>query len=485
MKSIDVLKEKILDKDITVRAYAVEQLVKISSEGNEKANKLLCAALKNESDISVLQKVFEKPISSKNIICILDILSSSNSTLTLLYHIIFDAVSYPNNYSSNFTEMFVYFLKNSHQFNPIAIQTFGTIWAGHMPPAYKEAIRLYFYNEMENLYLNAKKTDQSCNSLISFPEKHPLLLWLEGVERGAITSSHPSYSALQSIAEGLGLYLNDTVVQIETADPSPITLERQKQERKEEGLEFLPIDKLLGQYFPEDKRIILYKQEIIDIAYRLNVNPETLKRIVVLHESAHAIVHLGKDADKKNFNTKAYCMVYSGSDPSPLHETLAQLLCYHCVKDHSKLLECFEKLNEHQPPVYNLWERFKDIGLERVRAILIDMREAKVEASYEKFKELALQKQPRLIFDCHESQISESAECAFAELAELLKDTKAPTLAVKTKYVDQLKDLKAGITKYISLLEEAMDSARTKAELLDLAVLKLLEKEDTKTEEKP
>ncbi|MFZ2410095.1 MAG: hypothetical protein WAW23_00850 [Candidatus Methanoperedens sp.] len=299
---------------------------------------------------------------------------------------------------------------------------------------------------------------------------------VEEVERGAITFSHPSYSALQSIAEGLGLHLNDTVMQIETADPSPITLERQKQEQKEEGLELLPIDKLLGQYFPEDKLIKLYKQEIIDAANRLNVNPETLKMIVVLHEAAHAIVHLGKDADKKNFNTKAYCMVDSGSDPSRLHETLAQLLCYHYVKDYPKLLECFEKLNKHQPPVYNLWERFKDISLELVRGILIDMREGKIEASFKKFEELTIKKQRTLIFSKYESQLSESVYDTLQELTELLKASKAPSTDVKVRYVDMVKELKAGIAKYEALLKNEMSLARSQDEILEEQLISLINK---------
>lgn len=83
-------------------------------------------------------------------------------------------------------------------------------------------------------------------------------------------------------------------------------------------------------------------------------------------------------------------MVDAGSDPSPLHETLAQLLTYHCVKDKPEILKCFESLCKHQPKIYNLWKTFKGIDLERVRNILIAMREGRIEASFEVFNKLIL-----------------------------------------------------------------------------------------------
>jgi hypothetical protein len=302
----------------------------------------------------------------------------------------------PDEYSLKFIKVFDWFLRNPL---PDTVEIIGKeLWL-NLPPKYKEAVRLYYYEKMEDLYehfyRNFEHFPRKFEGALALPvpTKHPLLEWLEGFERGAVTSSIASYSALQMTAEKIGLHLKDAVKQIETDEPSPLTLMRKSKNRepqREEDRELIPIDKLLGEYFPDDQLIKLYMTEIRNYAKRLNVNVEALRRVVEFHESAHAVVHLGRDAEGKNFNTGAFKMVDGGVDPSPLHETLAQLLTYHCIKDIPKLLKCFEKLNQHQPSAYRKWENFIHVPLERIRNILVGIRQGRIEASFDIFARILI-----------------------------------------------------------------------------------------------
>lgn len=374
MNSIEVFQKKILKKDITIKTDAVEQHIQMSSEGDEKATEDLYKVLENDSNLSILQKMFEKPISSKEdrrndfflkstqniipliqmgklsepaikelivkrakeVVCINNFQSPQrngalstiakllnheemftflNSDQSCMFEVIFDEV----NHSDIYVEICVGFLK---QPNPVFINLMSGKWK-KLPPEYKIVIRMHLHNEKN------------------------LLHWLDEFDRGIFTYPFSSIStSLQLISEKLGFHILDRVDLSETDDSSPITIKSQHQKKNhDDEIKFIPIDKFLGQYFPQKKLIKLYNKEILKTANILFVKPDTLKRVVELHEASHAIVHLGRDADENNFNTDAFCSVDPWFDPSPLHEVLAQLLCYHCVKEDSDLLECFEELN--------------------------------------------------------------------------------------------------------------------------------------------
>ena len=325
---------------------------------------------------------------------IYDLLSSLKYCPDILRRIIFALRDNPDEYSKKFVEIFNWFLRNP---SPDTVEIIGKeLWL-KLPSKYKEAVRLYYYEKMEDLYehfyRNFEHFDIESKGTLAFfvPTKHPLLEWLEGFERGAVTSSIASYSALQTSAEKIGLHLKDAVIQIETDEPSPVTRRRLEREpQREENRELIPIDKYLGEYFPDDQLVQLYMTEIHDCAKRLNVSVEALSRVVEFHESAHAIIHLGRDAEGKNFNTGAFKMVDGGVDPSPLHETLAQLLTYHCIKDIPELIDCFEKLDQHQPNAYQKWKNFTNVPLEQIRNILVGIRQGRIEASFDMFSRIVI-----------------------------------------------------------------------------------------------
>jgi hypothetical protein len=314
----------------------------------------------------------------------------------ILQRIIFALRDNPDEYSKKFVEIFNWLLRNPL---PDTAEIIGKeLWL-KLPSKYKEAVRLYYYEKMEDLYehfyRDFKYFAREFRGALALPltTKHPFLEWLEGFERGIVTSSIASYSALQTTSEKIGLHLKDAVKQIETHEPSPLTLMRKSKNRepqREENRELIPIDKLLGEYFPDEQLIKLYMTEIHDCAGRLNVSVEALRRVVEFHESAHAVVHLGRDAEGKNFNTGAFKMVDGGVDPSPLHETLAQLLTYHCIKDIPELIDCFEKLDQHQPNAYQKWKNFTNVPLEQIRNILVGIRQGRIEASFDMFSRIVI-----------------------------------------------------------------------------------------------
>jgi hypothetical protein len=333
-----------------------------------------------------------------------DLLRSIEENISLLKRILQVLEQEPERYSSNFAEILKWFTKLR---NPEILETIGKIWQ-KLPLKFKDAVRLYYYEEsiretkniyekLGEVYKEASLFDYRYLPFPPLPMKHPTLVWLESFDKELVASTPFSYGSLEMVAANLGFHIKDFIREVETQESSPITLRREEQKKRKRKTEevfkeivLIPMDKFLGEYLPDDHLIKLYIRDIRRAARGLIVRGEDLTQVVRFHMAAHAIVHLGRDADGRNFNTGAYKMVDGGVDPSPLHETLAQLICYHCVLSDKDLLQCFERLNKHQPWQYKLWERFKTLPLERLRNILVGMRQGRIEASFEIFESLAL-----------------------------------------------------------------------------------------------
>jgi len=98
------------------------------------------------------------------------------------------------------------------------------------------------------------------------------------------------------------------------------------------------------------------------------------------------------------------------------------------------------------------------------------------EAVFESVPMLDVEKQRKLIFDKYESQCAYSVENTMKELTGLLNSDKAPSKIILEKYINTVKELKAGIGKYEDLLERDMIISRTKCQLLQEQVKQLLDK---------
>jgi hypothetical protein len=151
--------------------------------------------------------------------------------------------------------------------------------------------------------------------------------------------------------------------------------------------EIIPIDEYLGLYEPDSRKITLFNLGIRDAAERLVCNPEHLKRIVNLHEYAHALVHLGLTADQrhqilKNPQESAIfpaCTALFQSIENGLHENLAQLLTLHTLQKSAgdatipeakdtlaKMLDIFHALARRQPNEYRI-DEYLDVPLSRIQ----------------------------------------------------------------------------------------------------------------------
>ena len=119
-----------------------------------------------------------------------------------------------------------------------------------------------------------------------------------------------------------------------------------------------PID-ILGLYFPEDKKIIIYENLCRLTAIELNLSFDELVNVVLAHEEAHAVTHLGVDRDDKIWE-------YFTSAFRHNKELYAQLYPYLIFEDSSPEMEVFLRLNTKQPLIYQNWEMKKDLDIDEI-----------------------------------------------------------------------------------------------------------------------
>ena len=228
------------------------------------------------------------------------------------------------------------------------------------------------------------KMELSVNSLKCFLTKNNLLDLVKDLK-----FEISRVSSLNTVCHVIKLYLTDSVEIVRTDEEPPTKYRRCRiNDNCNDSKVIINID-LLGCYFPAERLIKLYWKNICECADDFNFDLEVLAKVVELHEAGHAVVHLGKDADSRQFELDDFNNVDSGVNPSPLHETLAQLLTYHsikvCTSDHKELLDCFMELNRCSSQPYRCWESFKYISIERVRVALVMMRTQKIKAEFGNF----------------------------------------------------------------------------------------------------
>jgi hypothetical protein len=129
------------------------------------------------------------------------------------------------------------------------------------------------------------------------------------------------------------------------------------------------ITELMGVYLPDKREIIVYDKMCEIVAARLDLDVETLKRVVAAHEVAHAVTHLGKDEKSRIWR-------FFGDAREEDKELFAQiypLFYFREVKDR-KGMDAFRKLAKHQDDLYNSWRRYEHSDLEEVNAMLMEKR---------------------------------------------------------------------------------------------------------------
>jgi hypothetical protein len=147
--------------------------------------------------------------------------------------------------------------------------------------------------------------------------------------------------------------------------------------RVPEGRYDAPTTNLLALYDPATARVTLYRKLIDACARLLGIDRRALANVAFLHETVHALTHLGRDLDGRRWEEFALPSSRDPSfRPSTLHETLAQFFTHRLIRrlGDPALLLAFERLSDHQPTEYQTWRKMVDVPIESVRKLLLRAR---------------------------------------------------------------------------------------------------------------
>jgi len=151
---------------------------------------------------------------------------------------------------------------------------------------------------------------------------------------------------------------------------------------RERGIRFriIEVEGVLGEYNFYERKITLYppmiELAVQDLAEALRRSPKEIYKdlytVVEMHETAHAVSHLGMDTEGRIWEAP-----WQGT--SELHELLAQLYTILLIRrlGNSRLEEVFLKLNERQPERYRYWRMLEGLPQEKVREFLVAKRNGK------------------------------------------------------------------------------------------------------------
>lgn len=134
---------------------------------------------------------------------------------------------------------------------------------------------------------------------------------------------------------------------------------------------------LLGLYDPASGLVTIYRKLVDWCARTLGIDVRTLTNIVFLHETVHALCHLGRDLDGRGWEEFALPSSHDiAFRPSSLHEGLAQYFSFRLIERLADpaMMAGFERLSDHQPAEYKVWQTMRDVPVEDVRKMLIRAR---------------------------------------------------------------------------------------------------------------
>lgn len=134
---------------------------------------------------------------------------------------------------------------------------------------------------------------------------------------------------------------------------------------------------LLGDYQPHAGRVVLYSSAITQCADKLALRARHVGSVTLIHETIHALAHLGRDLDGRMWMEFALPAAdHPLFEPSWFHETLTQYFTYHHIlrlRDPA-LLHAFQAMSARQAPAYRGWERLRDLPIEDARSWFMSVR---------------------------------------------------------------------------------------------------------------
>ncbi|MEN3331586.1 MAG: hypothetical protein V7641_951 [Blastocatellia bacterium] len=239
-------------------------------------------------------------------------------------------------------------------------------------------------SETQRLLEQEREYDQLREELVLLRQRLNDLLALEATFLEVLEPDEVrNWSAeIDHIAEQIKLLQR----RISNQGEGPLPMLRRATERllpalREHGVSFkqLDIEGVLGEYNFVEHKITLYPA-MIELAARdlaLGALPGwtveeitgLLSAIVDIHETAHANLHLGRDADGQRWDNLTSCSV-------SLHEGLAQCYTHALIKQtgDKQLLQIFTSLSKKQPEAYGLWSLLEPCSHERLRYFVLAQR---------------------------------------------------------------------------------------------------------------
>ncbi len=134
---------------------------------------------------------------------------------------------------------------------------------------------------------------------------------------------------------------------------------------------------LLGDYEPAASKVLLYTEAIAVCADKLALRARYVGSVTLIHETMHALMHLGTDLDGRRWTE--FSLPDAGHplfEPSKFHETLAQYFTYQHIlrlRDPA-LMNAFKVMSAKQAPAYRAWESLVDLPMEDARAWFMNVR---------------------------------------------------------------------------------------------------------------
>lgn len=154
-----------------------------------------------------------------------------------------------------------------------------------------------------------------------------------------------------------------------------------------------PIDILYGQYDPNARSIVIFRDQIAQHANSFGAEPHELEEIVRIHELAHAVIHLGSRVDDVHDHLSRFGQFKITDWPTfvhtrtswfstfstELHEFLAQALTYTALcklsspQRSERLRKVFDSLESKQSRHYRLTPQVKSCATDTDWPLVLDM----------------------------------------------------------------------------------------------------------------
>lgn len=122
---------------------------------------------------------------------------------------------------------------------------------------------------------------------------------------------------------------------------------------------------VLGEYYSAKRKIVIYDRLISAAAIALEIDADLLTDVVLAHEIAHAVTHLGKDAHDGVWKHFATALTED-------KELFAQIYPYLLFRETSQVepAAVMDRLTDYQPPHYRAWKDLTEESVDEINARL-------------------------------------------------------------------------------------------------------------------